>query len=321
MKVEKKFPLFCFILLVVFACGGNEGGSEFGNPSRPVIGVVRSTLDQTSSSSTLKKKIEQIFMAPAYASSCPADTVLATDSVGDTTLASVSDDCSFRLSLSTDKAYLLSFVRDDDFVARLIFKTGVGSISSSIFVLSQAADAVDLGDVTIEEGTATAENNPTEQNDEDGDGVDDFADGDDDSDDIPDEDEEDCDLDGYGDDDDESDSACDVGEAKSGPEAIVVEVYPYDGDEDIPVDEVIEVQFGCVVDATSIDSSTFSVASDEHEVSCAYEGDEGGDIVVCGHEGDVFLPLTTYSVSIDGVSCEDGELVAPASWSWTTEEL
>lgn len=181
--------LLCIFFLTGIAllssCGGNaEGGTEFGNPTRSLVGELDATMGGLSS--------------------CPADRVMATDIAGQTTQTDVRADCSFSLSLTLNRSYVISYTLEDEFVATLIFQSGTSSLTSSVLFVSSGSTSIDLGTVTFDNGKASPEKNPVAQNDRDGDGDNDLDDEDDDNDNIPDEDEEDCDLDGHLDDDDES---------------------------------------------------------------------------------------------------------------------
>jgi len=190
-----------FASLALYACGGSSnsanGGSEFGNPSRGLIGTV------TTASALTKSAI-----------TCPADSVIATDSLAATTEASIGSDCSFDMSLETGKAYILSFLEGGSFVATMIVNNGAVLGEGNVFFLSDGPSDVDLGDITFEGDAARPENEPAEQCDRDGDGDSDFDDDDDDDDGVNDEDESDCDDDEFEDDEDDEDS-CD-GEDDSG---------------------------------------------------------------------------------------------------------
>ena len=199
-------------LLALSACSSNslQGGAEAGNPNfRDVTGTVSDT-------ATVAQAFAFVRAAKA-ATDCPADTIVAIDTLGDSTNAIIASDCSFTLNLAVDHSYSINFTLDNVFVATMIFQATSTSESTN-FELTAGDTAVDLGTVVIAGIFANPEANPYEQNDQDDDGVNDFDDTDDDDDGI-DDDYLDCDGDGYVDDDscddseedecDEDDTDCD----------------------------------------------------------------------------------------------------------------
>lgn len=309
--------IFSLACLQVAACSSSPGGTEFGNPTREVEGTL-------TTASASQDTITSFFIPHAMAAvACPADTAIATDSKGLTTTTSVASDCSFSLSLTVNKAYAVSFVLADEFVATLFVRNSATDLKSSVFVLSSGATAMDLGDVIISDGEADPESDPASQNDEDEDGIDDFDDSDDDGDGVTDDDEEDCDLDGYDDGYDEQDSACDTDADEDDDDdvtATILDVYPENEAEFIALDETVEVVFDCEIDTATVSPDSFSVAADDDTIACDYTFSESDTLVSCEHDGQDFLPATTYSTTIDGVSCSDGTEVEGESWSWTTDE-
>lgn len=313
------FPVFVLVPLGLASCGSSPGGTEFGNPTREVEGTL--------TTAGLSQDIITSFFIPnaMAAQACPADTTIATDSKGLTTMASVASDCSFALSLTVNKAYTVQFVLEDDFVATLFVQNSATGPKSSVFVLSSGDAAIDLGDVVITAGEADPENDPASQNDEDEDAIVDFDDSDDDGDgvdDVDDADEEDCDLDGYDDSYDEEDSACDT-DAEDGDDVVIatiLQVFPENEGEFIALNETIEVLFDCEIDTATVSPESFSVTADTDTITCEYTFSESDMLVGCEHGEQDFLPATTYSTTIDGVSCADGTEVESGSWSWTTDE-
>lgn len=301
-----------FLLIVFFlACGGATGGSEFGNPDRAITGTL------VEGSSTLLK---------VTTTSCPADTAEATDSLGAKSTASVESNCSFRLPLATGNGYMISFSLNDQFVALLTVDNGIATFNSSTVFLSIGDTDVDLGTITIVGGVATPSNQPSEQSDRDGDGIDDFDDSDDDNDGISDEDEEDCDLDGFIDDDDEDEAECEDGSSGggggsgggSGSSAIILEVEPDNNQNFVSLNDEVEARFSCDIDPATVTASTFTVTSDSDSISCNFE--VSNDEVDCEHGDDDFQSNTNYTATINGVKCEDGTSITTQSWSWTTRD-
>lgn len=297
------------------ACGGNaEGGTEFGNPTRSLIG--------------------ELDPSDGGLSSCPADRVIATDTAGETTQTDVRSGCSFELPLTPDRSYVISYTLEDQFVATLIFQSSVSSLTSSVLFVSSGSTGIDLGKITFDNGKASPEKNPVAQNDRDGDGDDDLDDEDDDNDSTPDEEEEDCDLDGYLDDDDESeceeeedeeegdnggDDEEDEGEGEA-EQPRVLEVTPRNGETHVDLDDEIRLRFGCAIDESTLTAGTFTVTAQNDTVTCEFDLDDSGDRVDCEHEEDPFLENRTYTATVAGMKCEDGQTIAATSWSWTTEE-
>ncbi|MBT3182744.1 MAG: hypothetical protein HN337_09600, partial [Deltaproteobacteria bacterium] len=185
-----KLKLCLFILLVtITSCG--EGGTEAGNPgdlisTRVVTGIV------PDSASTIQST-----------GSCAADVALFTDTEAISTDASVGTDCSFETNLPVDKYYAAIFQYQNGRVSTMRFRNGRNASTSNYFYVSAGDTAIDMGSITFDDDDATPEYEPSEQNDSDDDGINDYEDDDDDNDDIPDEDEEDCNHDGSMDDDDE----------------------------------------------------------------------------------------------------------------------
>lgn len=186
-----------FIAAGLAACGSGSsmGGTEAGNPpdvTRPVVG-------QLTPSNSITESVP-----------CPADTVVAVNSLEEATFADVEDDCSFSIDLTVDEAYIILFYLDDQLIAAMLFMNGGDAESSDVMIVSQGDDPIDLGSIDLGDSTVTPENEPAEQNDQDGDGENDYVDEDDDNDDIPDSLEEDCDGDGFPDDYDEDTTLCDA---------------------------------------------------------------------------------------------------------------
>lgn len=320
MKNWLPIVLFCFMLFLAHCGGGAEGGSEFGNPSRLVVGTLSS--DANSNLNRSLSKLESFFIRSAHAAhTCPADTVIATDSLARTTSASVEEDCSFALTLTTNKAYVFSFVSGSAFVATLIVTNSPDTLPSTAFFISLDEDKIDLGVVTIVDNDAVPENEPAEQNDQDEDGTNDFDDEDDDGDGTADDEESDCDLDDYEDDYDEDDPCDTEEEEEDDSVGNVLEVIPNDGDEFVAFDEEIVVRFDCEVNPETVASDTFRVESDEDDIACGFSFSNSNNVVTCIHDDQHFLPSTIYTASIEGIFCADGTTeIAPEAWSWTTEE-
>lgn len=182
----------CLFARLLTACGGSvQGGSEFGNPTRTLLGALTKAID------------------------CPADALQAIDSLGQMTTGEINEeDCSFAVELTAGKSYQASFTLGDEVVLTLIVRNSATAAESSVFFFAEDDVPMDLGDITIEDDEAIPENEPATQNDEDNDGTSDFDDVDDDGDGVADDFEEDCDADGFLDDSDEGDQACDPNEGE-----------------------------------------------------------------------------------------------------------
>lgn len=264
------------------------------------------------------------------ADDCLADTILATTVAGTTTSATVNNEgCTFSLSLEVDQSYSISLIKDDQFVATLIFDTGSGYSSSNLFVVG-GSTAIDLGAILVNGTVATAENEPLDQNDCDDDGVSDLDDDDDDNDDVRDHDEDDCDLDGVIDDHDDDEDMCDA--IDSTTTAQVYEVKPRDeeGNDDhdddgehegVDLDKDVRARVGCLVDEATVTSETFSVVGNEVALVCTYaistDDSEEESNIKCLHS-DPFLADTTYTATLDGVMCLDGRTVESVTWTFNT---
>lgn len=188
--MNKLCSLLLLTLLSFAACSGpNQGGTEFGNPTRELRGEVVSE-----DPSALMK---------FQSADCPVDGVVATSPSASTIQADMEADCSFVLDLPVGVSYLLAFTRDGSFLANLTFARAEGGGETNVFYVSSGTGAIDLGVITLASGAARPANNPLRQSDRNGDGLDDFEDEDDDGDGIHDENESDCDEDGFEDDEDE----------------------------------------------------------------------------------------------------------------------
>ncbi len=310
----QKFGALFFLLIAIVlysGCGGGsaEGGTEFGNPTRVVQGVV-----VEEGESFLKKQTTD--------SDCPADTVIATDSSAQTTIVAIDEsDCFFDMELTADKGYVISFVLNDEFVATLIVQKNSSSLRSHVVFIAEAEIVMDLGDITIIDNEAFPENEPYTQNDQDDDGIDDFSDEDDEGDGVSDDEEEDCDLDGFLDYFDFDNSDCESDEDEGDEEdEFIVEVTPFNEEDFVSLDEAVSVLFSCEVDQESVTDESFIVEADDDLIECQFEFTDSDEVVTCGHDDQAFLPDTTYTATIDGVTCEDGTELEAASWQWTTDE-
>ncbi len=265
------------------------------------------------------------------ASSCAADTVLATNTSAETVSADVAEDCSFSIDLAIGSSYAISFLLEDSFVAALVFDTGITGFSGANLPISGGDSAIDLGVVTFSGSIAMAENEPLDQCDSDEDGLSDFEDDDDDGDEVDDDSESDCDLDGIWDDYEESDCEDEVSDGSPR----VLEVKPRNNDDDegdddemeesdrVSLGKEVKARISCIVNPETVTEETFQVASSDGEtVACDYEisddEDDAQSRIKCHHEED-FLADTEYTATLTGIQCEDGQEIPAVSWSWMTE--
>ena len=108
----------------------------------------------------------------------------------------------------TGKVWGTRFLSGESILASMSFSNGADFPLSSFYYLSDGLSDVDYGLATISGTIAYPRNEPSRQNDRDGDVVVDYNDRDDDGDGILDLDEPDCDSDGVSDDLDLDDVAC-----------------------------------------------------------------------------------------------------------------
>lgn len=305
--------------LIVISCGGGSSGTTTNTTDSTTRALTGSVGGGAASVSALKALVN---------ASCLADTVIATDTTATTITAEVAEDCSFSIDLTTGKSYAISFLLDEEFVASLIFDSGISGFSGSSLPVSDGEGAIDLGMVTFSGFAAIPEVEPLDQIDSDDDGVADSDDTDDDGDDVSDDEEEDCDLDGVSDDWDESedDDACTT---DSGDVAQIYEVKPRndpnpeEGEDFVDLDKEVRARIGCLVDTSTVTDTTFQVSSDSDAITCTFEfSDEGDDHrkIKCKHEDQDFQASTLYTIILDGIQCEDGRSVENRSWSFMTTD-
>ncbi|HBF12260.1 MAG TPA: hypothetical protein DDW49_02540 [Deltaproteobacteria bacterium] len=315
--MKKRVFIFIFACMAMAHCGGGgraTGGAEAGNPPtgfRYVEGDVSDANVQAQGSALMKAAIEDCF----------ADQIIATNSQGTSTTATVDDNCGFTLTLAINKSYAVSLVSDGAFVATMIFTNNPNTLPTSIMVLSNGASAVNLGRIFINlsNNQASPEFEPSSQCDSDDDGEDDFDDEDDDNDGTSDDDEEDCDLDGYFDDHDD-DSECEDDEDEEDASGDVLEVSPRDGEDNVDVDEKIVARFDCTLDELTVTNASFAVTDEaDQAIDCDFDFEEDQTEVQCDYDGSL-TPLTVYTATINGILCEDGTPVENIEWSWTTDD-
>lgn len=304
---------------------GCAGSGTLNSDSQTISGAS----EQKTLTGTLPTESGTNFLMADDTTSCSADTVIATDTSGETVSSEVASDCSFSITLQTGKNYVISFALNDEFVATLFFDSGVSGITTPTLPVDSDSGTINLGSITITGDAATCEKNPLGEVDSDEDGTDDYADEDDDDDGTYDIAEDDCDLDGLLDDyDDELDCEEDVTDF-----ARVLDVRPNAhrhrhhlwGDL-VNLRKKVRARIACFVDADTLDNDSFRVESEfGDQIECDFRlrryhrHDHRQSKVICRHGLDPFEANTIYTATIEGLMCEDGRPVQEVSWSWHTK--
>lgn len=313
MPGQGLWGLVLVFFLGVGGCSAN-GGSEAGNPSRSVVGML-SPISQTAS-----LEVDEAF-------SCPADTVVAIDSrLQERPFSVQADNCSFSLELFNNEAYAIRFRLGDLDVGSMIFQNSPDRFPSPVMELSQESSEIALGEIEIDDGQSKPENEPAAQNDADQDGEPDLMDVDDDNDGILDVDEPDCDLDGILDDYDDQNTDCSIPQLP--PANTVLEVLPRNGagtttpEDAVLFDRPVEARFSCEIDPQSLNPETLMIAAKDAPgtlLRCAFTLSEGGTMASCIPQD--LVPDTTYETTIQSVRCKDGSSIASTTWGWRTISL
>ena len=297
-------------------CGGASSGSSTGTSASSSTTRTLTGSLAASSNSALVKALTN--------TSCEADQVIATSVDATTATATVDENCDFSLTLTLGQTYSIAFLLNNNFVASLIFDTGISGFTSSSLSVGAGSGAVNLGTITINGNTAFAEHDALDQMDSDDDGISDLDDSDDDNDGIDDLDEGDCDLDGVIDDYD--DDSCDT--SISDGVARVREVKPRNdphtdrGNDRVDLDKEVRARIACEIDPDTVTSDTFIVQSEDssHIVDCTYDFNSDGNRVSCVHDNDRFELDTVYMATLSGVSCMDGTPVQEVTWYWLSDD-
>lgn len=199
--MKKSKHLLLILVLSMFAgfagqaCSSSEGGaSEVGNPPSALTRTFTGSVPESGDASVAALRR----MAKYVASTCAADTVLATNSADEDTSATIAADCSFSIDLTVDDSYVLAFTLEGETVATLSVLDD--SLNAFGFFYVSEGDAVDMGEITFTQTLATPQFNPQAFNDYDGDGTLDSEDDDDDGDGTLDTAETDCNGNGTPDD-------------------------------------------------------------------------------------------------------------------------
>lgn len=199
MKFAHKIFLVVMVLMIGARC---SAGSLTGDGSD----LDDSNIVEAGNPPTPKKRA-LVGSVPADSDgACVAEVVQAYDTDATILSGTVQEDCSFTLELKTGKVWGVRLLRDTDVFATLVFNNGTGE-DSYYYYTADASYGVDLGKTVVSGSSAKPGQEPSLQNDRDGDGSSDYADTDDDGDGVLDTAEPDCDSDGVIDDDD-LDSEC-----------------------------------------------------------------------------------------------------------------
>lgn len=324
-------------VLSLTACGSATQGTTDTSVSSGDSDTVTVTGSVGSSSTTGKA------VSSDTSSSCAADTVVATDTSGAETEASVASDCEFELTLQPDHNYTIVLFLSGTYVATLQFDSGAEGFPTTLLPAQRGVLILALGRISISGPVATPTNEPLDETDADDDGESDLADTDDDNDSIDDEEEADCDEDGLVDDLDD-DTTCTGNDPSFGGRILALRPIPHAicrllnevGIElrfchRAPLKVPVTAWVSCRVDQSTVNSETFRVEADGHAVECHYRvkrwkgeklakhsGRKNHHLIRCWHRADPFESNTVYTATIEGVQCHNGELVKPRSWSFLT---
>lgn len=384
--MKRFFIKLIFILLLIdFLAGCSQsappseliGGAEAGNPPAPATRAVKGVVSEPDL--LVNSEEEEI-------NTCLADIVVAVDTEGAEKIEDLDDQCSFSIGLLPNKAYMFSFEKEDEDAVNLVFNHDEETYPSSYMYLAEGEEDIDLGLIIFEGDEAFPEYEPSEQNDQDGDGIYDDEDPDDDNNGVNDADEVDCDLDGLwdlydndlescgeepiidgADDGDEASTSAEGGTStesggtitETGGETAVpttdtegtsssggsdpvqetppaevivytghvIEVIPRDGQgtdgtKPVKLYQSVGARMSCLIDYSTVTKSTFIVSDDlENKIDCSYVKKELIQGIACEHWDNLFLPVTYYTATLDGVMCVDGGYVEPISWSWKSARL
>lgn len=311
------------LFMPLLACNttSTAGGTEAGNPPTMKRALQGEVPSNTSSSVMAALQLN-------LTTNCVADTVIATPQTGTETTAEIASDCSFSILLDIETPYEISFERTGTLVGELSFLHNTDIFPTSFLVLDEGTVAIDIGLVTFNDLTASPESEPATQVDQDGDGIVDLNDPDDNGDSVVDVVATDSDFDGIF---DPYETVPPVTPTPEEPEeeelAKVLEVLPRNEaglgnvNKVVSLDAVVKARVDCSIDPATVTASTFNVVdADGTSVSCNYELSSNDKVVSCRHQAD-FLTLTTYTATLSGVRCLEGNLVTETSWSWFTLTL
>lgn len=257
---------------------------------------------------------------------CPASTVTAVNSAQQEITARIQPDCSFEVGVPIKRAYMLNFQqKNGDLVARLV--VNMKGVSKQKAVLRQhefyvgapAEKPVNLGQVEITALDAIPANNPGLFTDRDGDGDSDAVDTDDDNDGVPDRMERNCDLDAFID-DHHPESLC-LEEDLAG-RVPVLQIYPFNGQTDVDLDQQVVVRLGCKYDLSKIDfPSDLKIKRKGSllEIDCTNVQVLAGEGIECVHVIDPFAAGYEYEIHLNEIACggEGAEMTEATVTSFT----
>lgn len=310
----RKYALQLCVLLVFAGCGDGstsmQGGTGAGNPTafRTVKGVVPANEFQA--------------LSISVGDTCVANKVIATNQEGTLISASTDEICAFELELPIQDVYHIKLNLDVEDIAQLEFQNDPKSLPSPVIIISDGDQEIDLGQISIDGHIATPEFEPALQSDQDNDGINDFDDTDDDNDGTPDCEESDSDLDGILDDYDIDDEYKDVidGDFRF---AKVLQVLPCNGDGidlgtiAVDRDTIIQIRTNCHIIDNSVNEFSFRVEAESESVHCNLVFFNNSKIEC--HPKQLLTADTLYTVTLQGLQCNDGRFLKTISWSWQTE--
>ena len=260
---------------------------------------------------------------------CLAAFVYAQNPDGQEISQPVDSNCQFEIDLPIDDSYTISFGDENERIGSISFDSGNLGESTEFFKVSSGG-SFDLGDVRMQGGLGTCDNNPMSFNDFDFDGINDLEDSDDDGDGILDIMEADCDFDGALDD---AEGALDCNGSLSEGFARILKVKPHENRRHhhhrfVDPDKKVKLVVACDVDESSVSETSFTISSEEsdHTVACEYDLDirnHHGQLITkveCEHDDDPFETDTRYQVLAEGMTCADGTKVEPIVFSFLTSD-
>ncbi|MBX7149518.1 hypothetical protein K1X76_10610 [bacterium] len=186
----KKYFLILLLLTSFISCagtsGGSFGGSEAGNPPPAITGTVPSSGVPAALTKSITKTTN----------GCIADKIIATNSAGEETIGDIDNTCNYNFTVPGNKAYKLALYDGSTLVAAFEFNGGYAT-GLAYFLIADDISVMAMGNITVNSGIATPQNEPTALDDFDDDSIVDFDDADDNENNINDIDEPDCDQDGF----------------------------------------------------------------------------------------------------------------------------
>ncbi|MBI2083746.1 MAG: Ig-like domain-containing protein [Deltaproteobacteria bacterium] len=241
---------------------------------------------------------------------CAADAVHATDTSGVTANTLVDENCFFSLYLEVDKTYALSFSRDDEFVATLLFRDSEGHGSYSLTL--EEGSELSLGEVVIVGTSAIpsddfqAQNEAVVENEGDEEGSD----------------QEESQSQGDSEAKEEAAEVGDIGDIGDVPlssgEPHIVKTIPSNGARNVATSEAIMVQASCAIDPSTVGKAYFSVGdSNGDHVICDLELSASPDEIICKHAD--LLTEMAYTLNVEGLKCLDTKKGTIRSLTWHFE--